>query len=114
MWIVFFRCVRTVEEDFMSLKRNLEIFFVKVERLISSVGTKTTKPSLDAFSLSDIGEVEELWSVIRKEIKEDIEAMEFVDRKLKEIHAAFEDGDGDTVGRAAFVICVVADVKNLR
>lgn len=98
----------------MLLKEGLEVFFVKVERLISSVGTKTTKPSLNTFSLSDISEIEELWSVIRKEIKEDIEAMEFVDRKLKEIHTAFEDGGGDTVGRAAFAICVVADVKNLR
>lgn len=64
--------------------------------------------------MSDIDAIEDLWNVIRQEVKEDVEAMEFVDRKLKEIHATFKDGEADTVVCAAFVICVVEDVKNIQ
>jgi len=62
---------------------------------------------------SNMADLKELWSEIRPQLKRDLEQAEFVDGKLQEMFAAFDEGEKDK-GRAAVWAIYNSDVKKLR
>jgi hypothetical protein len=62
---------------------------------------------------SNMTDLKELWAEIRPQLKHDVEKAGFIDDKLQEMFAAFEEGDKEKGRKAAWAI-YNADVKKLR
>lgn len=60
-----------------------------------------------------MADLKSLWTVIRPQIKRDVEQAEFVDAKLQEMFAAFDAGEKEKGRKAAWAL-YNADLTKLR
>lgn len=96
----------------MSLSETLKDF-------AGSIATATTDapdeyPEWSSWTYeTHMGDLRELWAVIRPQLKRDLEQAEFVDGKLHEMIAAFDAGEKEKGRKAAWAL-YNSDLKQLR